>query len=107
MLTALVEKPLHGYGIMQEIQDITGGQVRPRVGSLYAVLDRMISTGRVEFGRDEVVDGRLRRYYRLTDSGRQVVADEASRIAANAMAAERRLARWGSNGIVATNGGGL
>src|ERR1700689_5939795 len=69
MLTALAKGPQHGYGIITDVEHISGGRVRLRAGTLYAALDRVVAEGLVEADRDEVVDGRLRRYYRLTQRG--------------------------------------
>lgn len=90
-LTALVDEPRHGYGIVQEVDRLSGGRVQLKIGSLYGVLDRLAADGLVELDREEVQQGRLRRYYRLTDEGARALADEAARLAANAEAATARL----------------
>lgn len=94
ILTALVEAPRHGYGIVGEVAELSGGRVRLKVGTLYGVLDRLVSDGLVELDREEVQQGRLRRYYRLTDAGGRVLATDAERQAANARAASERLRAW-------------
>ena len=66
ILTALAAGAQHGYGIMTDVADISAGRVRLRAGTLYAALDRLTGESLVEADREEVVDGRLRRYYRLT-----------------------------------------
>ena len=91
ILTALAERPQHGYGIMTDVQRISGGRVRLRPGTLYAALDRVVAEGLVETDREEVVDGRLRRYYRLTPPGSGRLAAEAERLRHNASVAARRL----------------
>jgi DNA-binding PadR family transcriptional regulator len=91
ILTALVEAPCHGYGIVSEVEDLSEGRVRLKIGTLYGVLDRLVGEGLVELDHEEVAQGRLRRYYRLTESGRGALAVEADRQAANARAAKRRL----------------
>jgi DNA-binding PadR family transcriptional regulator len=92
ILTALAAGAQHGYGIMTDAGRVSGGRVRLRAGTLYAALDRLRSDGLVETDREEVVDARLRRYYRITGKGRQELAAEVSRMRANATAAARRLA---------------
>ncbi len=62
-----------------------------RAGTLYSALDRLLANGTVAVDREEVVDGRLRRYYRLTSDGSGLLGAEAARMAANARAAQRRL----------------
>src|SRR5262245_27061278 len=95
VLTALVGAPRHGYGIVGEVERLSEGRVRLRVGTLYGVLDRLVTEGLVELDREEVERGRLRRYFRLTDTGGRVLAAEAERLAANARVATRRLATRG------------
>jgi DNA-binding PadR family transcriptional regulator len=90
-LTALVDEPRHGYGIVQEVDRLSGGRVQLKIGSLYGVLDRLAGEGLVALDREEVAQGRLRRYYRLTDSGAGALEEEAARLTANARAATARL----------------
>jgi DNA-binding PadR family transcriptional regulator len=91
ILTALAAGPQHGYGIIGDVERISGGQVRLRAGTLYAALDRLTSDGLAEVHREDVVDGRLRRYYRLTDPGATRLAVEAERLRRNAETATTRL----------------
>ncbi len=91
ILTSLAAGPQHGYGIMTDVAEISGGSVRLRAGTLYAVLDRLREAGLAEVDREEVVDGRLRRYYRLTTAGGQKLAAEAARVGHNSAVAVNRL----------------
>jgi DNA-binding PadR family transcriptional regulator len=91
ILTALVDGPRHGYGIVAEVGTLSDGRVELKIGSLYGVLDRLVGDGAVELDREEAWNGRLRRYYRLTESGRHALAVEAERLAANARIAATRL----------------
>lgn len=91
VLTALVGEPRHGYGIVGEVDQLSGGRVRLKIGSLYGILDRLVGDGLVELDREEAYQGRLRRYYRITNAGLEAVRAEAERQAANARAATRRL----------------
>ncbi|WP_036955609.1 PadR family transcriptional regulator [Luteimicrobium xylanilyticum] len=91
ILTALATGPQHGYGIIKDAESISGGAVTLRVGTLYGALDRLAGQGLVELDHEEVVDSRLRRYYRLTDAGRERLAQEADRIRRQAEAALARL----------------
>ena len=91
ILTALADGSQHGYAIIGEVAAISGGRVRLRAGTLYTALDRLRTDGLVDVDREEIVDNRLRRYYRLTPAGGQRLAAEAARLQANATAALRRL----------------
>ncbi|HYN96314.1 MAG TPA: PadR family transcriptional regulator, partial [Pilimelia sp.] len=91
ILTALARAPLHGYGLINEVAALSDGRLTLRPGTLYGALDRLGDDGLVTADREEVVDGRLRRYYRLTDEGAAVLGAEAERLRLNVAAATRRL----------------
>jgi DNA-binding PadR family transcriptional regulator len=91
ILTALADGSQHGYGIISEVADISEGRVRLRAGTLYTALDRLRADGLIDVDREEIVDNRLRRYYRLTPAGGRRLAAEAARLQANARAAMTRL----------------
>ena len=91
ILTALAAGPQHGYGIMTDVTQISAGRVRLRPGTLYAALDRLTTDGLLEADREEIVDARLRRYYRLTRRGTAALTAETARLRANAAVASRRL----------------
>ena len=91
ILTALAAGSQHGYGIINEVTQISGSRVRLRAGTLYTALDRLRADGLIDVDREEVVDNRLRRYYRLTPEGGNRLAAEAARLQANATAALSRL----------------
>ena len=94
ILTALAAGPQHGYGIITDAERISGGVTRLQTGTLYMALDRLSSARLVEPDREEVADGRLRRYYRLTDEGAALLAAETERrVASSAVAAQRLRAR--------------
>ncbi|MDA8322570.1 MAG: helix-turn-helix transcriptional regulator [Actinomycetota bacterium] len=93
ILTALADGSQHGYGIIADVAEISGGRVKLRAGTLYTALDRLRADGLISLDREEIVDGRLRRYYRLTPDGARQLADEAARLRANAAAALSRLNR--------------
>jgi DNA-binding PadR family transcriptional regulator len=91
ILTALAEQSQHGYGILTDVQQISGGRVQLRPGTLYTALDRLREDGLIGVDWEEVVDGRLRRYYRLTPEGIKRLGVEAARLQAHATAALTRL----------------
>jgi len=84
VLLALADRDRHGYAIMQEVQESTGGQVTMGPGTLYGTIKRLLAAGLIaESGErpDPSIDDSRRRYYRLTDLGRRVAAAEAARLA--------------------------
>jgi DNA-binding PadR family transcriptional regulator len=91
ILTSLAGGSQHGYGIITDVEQISDGRVRLRAGTLYTALERLRADGLVEVDREEVVDSRLRRYYRLTATGAERLAAEAARLQANAVVAMSRL----------------
>jgi DNA-binding PadR family transcriptional regulator len=91
ILTALAAGSRHGYGIIADVARISDGVVRLRAGTLYAALDRLRRDGLIRVDREEIVDSRLRRYYRLTPEGATTLAAEAARFQANAATALGRL----------------
>jgi len=91
ILTALAGSTQHGYGIITDVERISDGRVRLRAGTLYTALERLRVERLVEVDREEIVDGRLRRYYRLTAAGQERLTAEAAQLQANAQVAMSRL----------------
>ncbi|MCV2395307.1 PadR family transcriptional regulator [Actinotalea sp. M2MS4P-6] len=91
VLLALSERARHGYGIVQTVLDLSEGEVRLGAGTLYGLLDRMLTAGLIAEAGQEVVDGRLRRYYRMTEEGGAAAAAETARLTALANRAGRML----------------
>jgi DNA-binding PadR family transcriptional regulator len=94
ILLSLTDADRHGYAILQDVSDRTGGQIRLRTGTLYTVIKRMLDGGWIEEtehkGRAD--EDERRRYYRLTTVGRQAVRAEARRLQALvAMAQDKRI----------------
>lgn len=87
VLTALAEQPMHGYAIVRSVHTLSDGRMELRVGTLYGVLDRLVADGWAARDREEIHQGRLRRYYRLTDEGIEALAAEVRRLSANVSAA--------------------
>ncbi|MFG2041551.1 PadR family transcriptional regulator [Dactylosporangium sp. NPDC048998] len=92
ILTALARAPMHGYGLITEVAELSGGRLELRPGTLYGALDRLADDGLVTLDREEVVDGRARKYYRLTDQGDAALRAETERLRRNVEAASARLA---------------
>jgi PadR family transcriptional regulator len=91
ILTALAGGSQHGYGIISDVAGISAHRVRLNPGTLYMALERLRADGLIEVDREEIVDGRLRRYLRLTVLGGDRLADEAARLRSNAHVAMSRL----------------
>ena len=95
ILTALASEPRHGYGVIRAAAALSAGRVTLQAGTLYAALDRLADEGLIEVDREEVVDGRTRRYYRLTRPGATALGAETERMRASAEAATGQLKRFG------------
>lgn len=84
ILLAVADRPRHGYGIMRDVEDRSGGEVRLQTGALYRALRRMLDDGLLEECDAppdvESADAR-RRYYRLTRFGAAVLTAEVDRMA--------------------------
>jgi len=80
ILFALSAGASHGYAIIKEIETITGGEMRPNTGSMYLALHRLLDDGLIEESTGPGEDAR-RRYYRLTETGRNAAKAEAKRLA--------------------------
>jgi len=81
ILTALLAGPLHGYAIIKRAEEMSDGRVRLATGTLYTALDRLSAEGCVRLVSEEIVEGRIRRSYGLTDAGSAAVRAEALRMA--------------------------
>ncbi len=81
VLACLLDGPLHGYAIIQRAGELSGGRVRLATGTLYTALDRLAAAGYVRLVSEEIVNGRARRSYGLTDSGAAALRAEAVRMA--------------------------
>jgi DNA-binding PadR family transcriptional regulator len=85
ILLALANEERHGYGIMKEVEDRSGGEVRLGPGTLYGAIKRMLFEGLIEESDerpDPELDDQRRRYYQITDFGRRVAGAEAERLQA-------------------------
>jgi DNA-binding PadR family transcriptional regulator len=103
VLTALADAPRHGYAILQEVLVITDGRTTMLTGTLYTALDRLLQQELIQVEKEEIVAGRLRRSFALTEQGRSTLAEETRRLRAGAAEAERRLALGGIRPALRTN----
>ena len=83
ILVALADGDRHGYAIMQDVAAGTGGRLKLNPGTLYTTIRRLLDQGLVielDERPDPEDDDERRRYYRLTDMGREVATAEAARL---------------------------
>jgi DNA-binding PadR family transcriptional regulator len=82
ILLALASSEKHGYEIMKQVKQDSQGQVKMGTGTLYGSLKRMLADGLIEEAGeqlDPVRGDERRRYYRLTERGRQAFTSELRR----------------------------
>jgi DNA-binding PadR family transcriptional regulator len=84
ILLSLTDEDLHGYGIMREVEEQSGGRMRLGPGTLYSSIQSLLEEKLIE-ETDANAGGKpgseRRRYYRLTSLGRRLVRSEAERLA--------------------------
>lgn len=98
VLLALADGPRHGYAVLNAVGELSAGRVTIGPGTLYGALDRLVAEELVEVSGAEVVNGRHRRYYRLTGKGADAITSETARLSALAAKARRVVARLGLSG---------
>jgi DNA-binding PadR family transcriptional regulator len=95
ILLSLADDDRHGYGIMRQVEEQTGGRVRLGPGTLYGSIQSLVEAQLIEEvgdGIDAKLGDERRRYYRLTAGGRKVAKQEAERLADMVrVARERRI----------------
>jgi DNA-binding PadR family transcriptional regulator len=82
ILLALVDEERHGYAILQDVEERTGGALRMSAGTLYRSIARMVEQGLIAetTKRRSAADDERRRYYRLTPTGLAVARAETRRL---------------------------
>ena len=78
ILEALSEKPMYGYEIRKYIKEKTGGHWKPSFSMIYTTLKEFLDTGLVT-KRQELIGGRLRNIYSLTEKGEEIVISRKKR----------------------------
>ena len=86
VLLSLLDGPRHGYGIMQDVDALTSGDVRLGPGTLYTAIARLERGGFIE---ECEADGDRRRCYRVTRKGKTSASQEAERLLALVRAARK------------------
>jgi DNA-binding PadR family transcriptional regulator len=80
VLLALGEEALHGYAMMQSIEERSGGREALLPGTLYATIARMVQRGLLDEVEAPIGADRRRRYYQVSTLGRAVARAESSRL---------------------------
>jgi DNA-binding PadR family transcriptional regulator len=85
LLLALGSGPSYGYRLQQRVEEESGGELSPDIGSLYRTLSRLMERGWVEEvppppDADGPTPGRPRRYYALAPEGRRALSEEVARL---------------------------
>jgi DNA-binding PadR family transcriptional regulator len=91
ILMAVANEDRHGYGIIQDVADLTNGAVKLSAGTLYRSIQRMLEQDlliETESATPDTDDER-RRYYRITPFGRKVAKAEAHRLSLLVKLAQR------------------
>ncbi len=71
-----LQQPQHGYGISQQVKEMTGGELIISAGTMYGTLSKMEKDGLIAFAREE----EKRKLYRITELGREILNLEVRRI---------------------------
>jgi DNA-binding PadR family transcriptional regulator len=87
VLVALADGQSHGYAILKEVEQLTGGEVRLSTGTLYGIIKRLLAEGLV---REQSAGDPRRREYQLTAFGREVARAEAARLEQTLAIAKRK-----------------
>lgn len=91
MLVALAPgEPMHGYAIAKSANEISDGRVTITAGTLYGALDRLVDAGSITLDSEGQVNGRKRRYYRITEQGQSDLTAEVARMQQSIAAAQSR-----------------
>ena len=83
ILISLADDDRHGYAIMQDVAERSGGRTKLNPGTLYTTLRRLVSDGLITELEERPASGKddeRRRYYRLNPFGRRVLQAEAARL---------------------------
>ena len=76
VLAILAEGDSYGYAILKRVRELSGGEMEWTDGMLYPVLHRLERSGLIEARWDQAETGRRRKYYRVTDAGREQLTEE-------------------------------
>ncbi|MGL4340150.1 MAG: PadR family transcriptional regulator [Rhodoglobus sp.] len=95
ILTILTDQRRHGYEILQEVGQVSDGRVTLKVTTLYAALERLERELLIRNDGEEIVNGRARRYYCITEKGSAALAAEVTALEQQTQVARARLVALG------------
>ena len=75
ILRVVAREPMHGYAIAKALEQTSGGTLNFRDGALYPTLHAQEAQGLIT-SFEQTIDGRTRKYYRITHDGRTALANE-------------------------------
>ena len=90
VIVALADGQNHGYAIMKDVEQLTGGAVRLSTGTLYGIIKRLLNEGLIRESAASPKDDERRRSYELTPFGRDVARAEAARLQQTLAMARRK-----------------
>jgi DNA-binding PadR family transcriptional regulator len=90
VLVALADGGGHGYAIMKEVEELTGGTVRLSTGTLYGIIKRLLEDGLIRETSGAASGDERRRSYNLTPFGKDVARAEAARLEQTIAIARRK-----------------
>lgn len=99
ILASLAHGEHHGYAIARDVEQLSEGGVKLTAGTLYGALNRLSDQGLVEPTGERQVQGRRRRYYRLTATGHAALTAEVERLRTTAANLGARIATRPTPGL--------
>jgi DNA-binding PadR family transcriptional regulator len=95
ILLSLAPGKKHGYAILKDVEELSGGKLKLSTGTLYDALSRLLDQGLIKRVQDDTAThpGRPRKAYELTHNGLRALRSEMDRMETLVALAQRRLAR--------------
>jgi DNA-binding PadR family transcriptional regulator len=94
ILLSLAQTPKHGYAILLDVTELSDGRLQLSTGTLYGALRRLLDQSWIERYDEasEVVNGRERKAYRITDLGQKILNADVARMQDLITAVQGRMA---------------
>lgn len=93
-MLSLAPRKKHGYAILKDVEELSGGKLKLSTGTLYDALSRLLDQGWIKRVQDDTSThpGRPRKAYELTNNGLRVLRSEMDRMEMLIALTQRRLA---------------